>query len=171
MLSEEGVVDVIVFGSSVRGKLFPNDVDVFVLVDDGLDFENKSRISAELEKKGFNSVVMSYSESFRKGFWWSLIHEGRSLKNGDLRGFLGLKSIDLFLFRHRLSGSEKITFYRALNSLEGILKNGGGVLFCSVENSGEVEEFFENWGVEFLRIPIQMSENFATPLKMWFGSE
>jgi len=168
-LSEKNVIDIIFFGSAMRGKSFPRDFDVFVLVNEPYSVNQKSKLSVKMKDEGFSPVVMTYPELLENDFLWSLIHEGMSVSFGKIRDKLNMKSYDIFMFRHNLEGSRKVQFYKALRQMSIHYPFGNGVLLVETEFAGLFEEFFETWKVDHIKLPLQMSKNFVGPLKRWFG--
>lgn len=167
--NKEKILDIILFGSAVRGKEHPSDIDLLLLCVDTRDaIELGRQLRLSLEKKGFMVSVTpkAYASLFEPAFVAreSFISEGYSLINGLFIG-KGLGFEPVVLFRYELkemSKSERMRFYYGLYG-----RNGKGVLHVSnarkfsdaiivvpVERSEEIKAFLDTWKREYLEIPV-----------------
>ena len=166
-LNDMRIIYLVLFGSSSRGKIFPRDVDLMVIVNDWTSVKDRVELESKFSELGVSPLVIKYSELFEKGFFWVYFSEGVSLKGGRIEGH-GFKSFQMFMFRHNLEGSDKVRFYRALKLVEGLKWYGRGFIIIPTELSGKLEEFFEAWGIHYIRVPIMIPENFEGALSNWF---
>lgn len=151
----KGVIRVVLFGSAVKGKAAPGDIDVLAIV------RNKGVPLPKLGK-GFHVVRIEPAELLGHSLFRTILLEGR-LPNG--RQFsseaAGLSQKVLYLYDLRnLAGTGKSRFAHALfgrRKGEGLLDRlngerlGSGAV--SVPPAGDLPllEFFKGWKVGFSR--------------------
>ena len=167
-LKHEDIIDIILFGSSVRGKEFFEDIDILVIYSKKND-ELEYKVRKELEKadKRVKTVSKIYTEIFSPEFSAreAILSEGFSLKN---KKFIaeGLGYQPLRLFRYYLKGlnqSRRMQFYYSLHgrgSQKGLLekahayKFSEGIILAEVENSEIIKEFFEKLKMQYEEFPV-----------------
>jgi predicted nucleotidyltransferase len=176
------IVDIILFGSVVREKDKPNDIDILVLyLNESKKIENEIYgLRKNLEKidKRFELIGKSYKEIFNSGFLAreSLLSEGFSMRNKKpLAESFGYKS--LVMFRYNLSGlskSKRMQFYYSLNGRgkeRGILnktdsyKFSDNIIFSNISNSEFINDFFKNWEIKYSVFPLLIPINLLEKLK------
>lgn len=167
--NKDDIIDIILFGSSVRGKEKPNDVDILILFKKGKDIDLSYLLKKKLEKFGYNIEITNknYKELFDESFKAreAILSEGYSL---ICRKFLsdGLGYMNFILFKYELKGfnkSDRMRFYYSLygrNGQKGILKEleaikfSETILLCKIQNSEMMREYLENWNINFIEFPI-----------------
>ncbi len=169
------VIDILLFGSSVRGKDEPKDIDFLILFSDKV--EDSTKISytlrKELEKLYSNVEVISkkYSEIFSSNFLprEALLSESYSFKNKEYlsRGF-GYQNFILFRYSLKnLNKSKRMQFYYSLygrGKEKGILEKNQAIKFSNeivlalVDNSEIFKNFFESWKIEYVEFPVLIPE-------------
>ena len=168
---EETILDIIVFGSSVKGKEKPNDIDLLVLFKDKKDLDTSYKLKKLLEKNfsiNIEIVSKSYSGLFSPSFKAreAIIAEGYSIiQSKKLSEGFGYNS--LMLFRYSLKGfnkSQRMRFYYSLygrtKDQKGILKELKAkkflesVILCPIENTEKIKEFFDIWKISVEYFPI-----------------
>ncbi|MBW2981324.1 nucleotidyltransferase domain-containing protein [Candidatus Woesearchaeota archaeon] len=166
--NKEKVLDIILFGSSVKGKEKPNDIDILILFKDKKDID----ISYELKKtiKGFEVSITdkTYKELFEESFKAreAILAEGYSLVYNKFLAE-GLGYMNFVLFRYELKGfskSERMRFYYSLygrgKDQKGVLeefnciKFSDAILLCPSTNTEKLKEYLENWKIRFIEFPI-----------------
>ncbi|WP_457750797.1 nucleotidyltransferase domain-containing protein [Thermococcus sp.] len=170
------VWDILLYGSSVKGKERPNDVDIAVIAMKGNPFEISFEFKRLLEENGFSPEEVDvkgflleelFDENNLVGF--ALLVEGYSLLRGK---FLheSLNASAYFLFRFSYSSllqSEKMRFlyaYRGRNRSDGILQQTGslelapGVILVPVDAFYRFREFLSLWGLSYEYAPILIGE-------------
>ncbi|MFH0962332.1 MAG: nucleotidyltransferase domain-containing protein [archaeon] len=153
----KGVLKAILFGSYVRGKRAPRDVDVLVLV------ETDAVVLPKLAKN-FHVVRLEVSGIFKSSLFRTALSEG-FLPNG--RAFsseFGFHPSVVYTYDLKgLEGTGKSRFSHALfgrSSGEGLLFRLGGTRLgsgaVSVPSSGDspLLEFFKSWKIGFSRKPV-----------------
>jgi|SRR3989344_1554468 len=162
LLGNEELDDIIIFGSSIKGKKNANDLDLcFVLnkpnddlVKSALDKFEKEDIAVHITRSKFSSIL---DDSM---LWKTLIHEGFSIRKGkNISDILGLKPYLLFQyiltrlditkkqsFSHALYGSGgRVNYLKKLNGL----KIGRNAVAVPLETSEELRAFFETWNLTY----------------------
>jgi len=158
----ENIFDIIIFGSLVKGKLSPRDIDILVIFLQGtlkerLDIiqEIKSRLKAKIDsnidiKQALLKDLFSPEFLARTG----ILLEGFSIfNNKKFCQTLGFESFTLFWYNlNGLTHSQKVKFDYILagRNQKGIIEllNGkrlaNGVIKIQIENSLEFEEILKN---------------------------
>ena len=163
--NRELVIDVVLFGSLVRGKENPNDIDVLIIFRDKV---NKD-VEYELRKKlGNDASVISKTESgliedsfdAREGF----LFEGYSLVYGkSVASRYGFSSFGLIIYGTRsMTNTQKTKFYYALNGRGGSrgvidsfsgIKLSDNILAIPIDRIEDAKEFFDFWKLDYRYIP------------------
>ncbi len=153
-LIKEKVVDFILFGSALKGKNQPKDLDVGIITNEEIDLEKVSEIRSHI-KKTFEEVdteVILLQELYSTEFGFNLLMEGYSIrKESFLNEVLGIHPYNIYTYSLKeLDKSRKPAFSRALKKiierLEGE-KIGRGSIKVPKKNSGDIEDFLKRWGV------------------------
>ena len=165
-IKKNDVLDVILFGSAVKAKSAPNDVDLCVLIKDRYEKKTLDLIDSlgKLTDK-FNfeyhisSLVLS---SFVTGdtLAKTLLSEGFSvLNNKPFSVVFGFKSKSLFVYTlKRFSPSKRVRFHYLLKGrygMVGVLKEakgellGTGSLVVPTEKEDFLKEIFDAWTVKY----------------------
>lgn len=156
------IVDIVLFGSYVKGKLNPEDIDMtIILKNSNNSFAEKLYIEfKELFGKHTHYNWILVENLFEESLFPTLLEEGISLiKNEKLHKILGYRSSYIFSFYLKnLSKSKKVLFSYALhgkNNEKGILNTlkgeqfGRAVIIIPIEHSEEFREFLETWDIQY----------------------
>lgn len=162
---EPGIMDIILFGSSVKGELNPRDIDILILF---LDAKLKDRAVVGQELKGligkgldvdiktlnlqelFSSEFLARQAIFLEGY--SLLHEKNFSES------LGFDGAIIFKYSlKKLNHNEKTKFtYSLIGRLNiGIVKElggeflGKGCVLIPISKSIIFEDFLKKWKVEY----------------------
>ncbi len=166
-LKSEQVVDVIIFGSSVRGKSTPRDIDLCIILHDhqekkALDLIHS--LSQKIDKKGVKFQINILTEktffSGENSLVKTLFQEGFSvIKNKPFATLYGLSSQSLLVYSLvGFSGSQRVRFHyllRGRSGQPGILSKlhselvNDGVISVPTEYEDEWREIFQQWGVQY----------------------
>lgn len=163
------IIDILLFGSVVKGKNQPNDIDILILFHN----DKQLKLCQELRKKIEEKIEMkievtglSYSELFNKSFLprEAILTEAYSLiyKN-SISESLGFRS--QIMFNYKLKGktkSERMKFYYSLHgrNAPGMLKRLAAIkytetiILCPVENQEKMREYLNSWNLEFKETPL-----------------
>ena len=150
VLKDEFVYDIILFGSAVKGKSNPHDIDLAIISD-----------KKSFDLKGFHVSVINLRDFFKPiGLINTLFREGYSLKkNKSFSGIYGFRN--KCLFRYELSGLNSSKKVQVVNFLRGkkdekglVLEKDGEwlsnqVFLCPVIYDSIFERFFLNSKVKF----------------------
>jgi predicted nucleotidyltransferase len=164
------LLDIILFGSAVRNKENPNDIDILII------FKNKKNLDQSYElKKAFRSggfeveiTSIDYPHLISGTFLPSegILSEGYSLIYDKFISE-GLDYMSFHLFRYELKPLNKSDRMRFYYSLYGRTKDQKGmlaelrsikfsetILFCPSENSERMKSFLDFWKIKYLEFPI-----------------
>lgn len=170
------VADVILFGSTMRGKEQPKDVDVLILFSGSVDKEVAHVFRKKTEQAGILVHVTSlrYEEMFQPSFLAreGIFADGYSFKARDfLSSTFGFSSF--VLFRYSLKGkseSERVRFYYALHGRKGsggvlraygAYKFGDNLLLTPATQAEQFVSFFEAQKLQFERFPLLLPKRLA----------
>lgn len=158
ILADKEVYDVLIFGSAIKGKALPRDIDVCLITHKKIDTLIEQGIS------GMHISVMKPEEFFTEqpSLAHTLLREGYSLRKG---GFLaeGLRFESKVIFIYHLknkTNTEKVkivTFLRGKGKEEGIVKERGGtwlarqVFTVPLKEEYLIAEFFRNNAVNYTK--------------------
>jgi hypothetical protein len=146
------IEDIIVFGSSVKSKFEPNDLDLAMIIHQ-TNLSLIGEISSLLPKEAhIESLLPTQIYSTKIGL--SIISEGFSIKkNRFLRDMLGIHPKKVYIYSlEGLTNTQKRQFNRALKDHLAAAKAdklGSGSIIVSVEKSGFFEDFLERWNLRF----------------------
>jgi len=177
-LEKENVLDLILFGSSIKGKSEPNDIDIIIIYSKKSKDNEESTYNLKKEfgaiDKKIELIEKDYEELFSPTFVAreAFISEGFSIKRKEfISKTLGYSSFVLFKYALRnLNASRRMQFYYSLygrGKEEGMLKKNNAhkfsneVILSSVQNSEIFKDFFEKWKIEYLEFPIIIPERIA----------
>ena len=162
---EKGVFDIVIFGSFVKQKEKPRDVDTAIIFEkEDYDYIDKvsARVAEIIRKYGLEPHIepLIINKIFKEPLFLTLIHEGLSLKyNKFIYKMLGVDSLALVTYSlQNLSRSKKTMFGYALkgretkNGLLGKLKGavvGRNSFYVPIESVERAREFLKIWNVEY----------------------
>ena len=163
------IEDIILFGSFVRGKTKPQDVDVLLIFQIVVDKEVEYTIRKVLEKFYPNLSLLSKTIKTVQDPAFdareSILFEGISLLDGVYYcSKYGFSARGMFRYEFKnWSSLQRTKFYHAFNgrrSTKGIvdrtqsIKLSDKVVLVPVENIELFKEFLESWGLEYRYIPL-----------------
>lgn len=165
-LKDKSILDIFVFGSAVRNKELPSDLDIAVLIS----FKNENtesliyefRKSLEKIAKEVHVITLEYSDLISENFVArnSFLTEAYSLRKREFfNKSLGFAGYVMFLYSlSEFSNSPKVLFHYALNGRngkEGILKKLSGKklsdssIVIPIENSDFFKEFLDSHKIKY----------------------
>jgi len=166
LMKNKEIIDIILFGSVIKGKINPNDIDIAIIIDKSLSKELQEKID-KLDK--FHISILTLREFFIKPptIINTLLREGYSIKNNKyLAETFDFKTRVLFSYKlTSLSLSKKVKIVNILRGLKndnGFVKKSGGewlanqVFIVPVSASELFEEFFNNFEVNFKKYYLLM---------------
>jgi len=149
------ITDIVIFGSSVKGRLKPRDIDV-VVISDGAAQRSFDDLREEL-----NIIFVSKEDLIKTHIMLkqAIIHEGHSIRyKKPIRELLGFESFTLFRFTiSELKQTDKVRFVQALygRGKGGLLQELGGekiaagAVLVPVEKESEFEDFLRLWKLPY----------------------
>lgn len=147
--------DIIIFGSFVREKAHPKDIDLAFLVHEKTtaveDVEEESR--KLLPEFRIDIIVMTLKEIY-SSLWLSIITEGWSVaQDAFLPGLYGIQPSILYKYSLKtMTPVQKVQFDRGmkilLEELEGI-RLTRTIILIPLQKSGQFEDFLKTWKIEF----------------------
>ena len=166
--SRKEVWDIGIYGSVVRGKREPNDLDLVIFLTKGISVEERLSLSQNLREdakgiiKNVNVEAVSLEDFFdsnlmeREGI---LAESYLLIQKKYLSEILGFKTFSVFRFGLiGLSNSQKTVFRYAINGRRGqtgILKEvkgekiGSGAVKVPIESSERFKEFLETHKIKY----------------------
>jgi len=117
---KQSILDIIIFGSSVREKDNPEDIDILIIFIDRKDYDISYELRKILEKQGFSIEITdkTYQEIFKQDFKAreALLSEGYSIINETfLSSGLGYNTFVLFKYDlGDMNKSQRMRFYYSL---------------------------------------------------------
>lgn len=164
--NDSSILDIVIYGSFVKGKNEPRDLDIILLFDN-VKLEKRLDLAQDFKyilKKDFENLdvkSINIIDLFDKNFLarQGILLSGVSLiDNERLSEKLGFRGHSIYSYNLKnLKHNEKIKFNYALNGriLKGILKTlngkslGRGTVKIPIENSLNFEEFLKKWNIEY----------------------
>lgn len=162
------VIDIILFGSALKGKSNPNDIDICILFRQDVDLILIKEIQS-IVGEHFHVSALSIDNFFTDihSLAKTILFEGKSLithkkisENFDLGSFV-LYSYDL----SKEKPTKKVRFVyiiRGRNGEEGIVKKSDGEFISNnsfmvpVEKDSEIQEIFSSWNIKYKRKKIML---------------
>lgn len=160
------VFDIVIYGSSVKGKMDFNDIDL-ILIFDSIPLKRRLEVAQNLKfilKKRIKDIdirTMGIKDFLEDNFLarQGILIEGISLiKNKTLAELIGFKGFSIFTYNLKnLNHTQKTRFTYALSgrNSEGVLKSskgislGRGAVQIPIENSGDFEDFLKKWEINY----------------------
>jgi predicted nucleotidyltransferase len=165
-IRSDDIVDIILFGSSAKGKKDPKDIDISVIFRNKINLELNGKINEEYEKKDLNVHVSSLTvdDFFTKpiSLMRSIFFEGISLLNKKriLENY-GLTAWSIYNYNlTNLKKSDRVRFVYLLKGREkeeGLIKTfkgnflAPGCFMVPIEKDNEVLEILNKWKIIFKR--------------------
>jgi len=157
-LKDKEILDIVLFGSAVKGKILPNDIDVAFITDKKIE-----------DAEGFHVSVLKPEEFFANPplLVNTLLREGYSLKYHRFFSE-NYKFSNKVLFIYILSGlnsSQKVktvNFLRGINGKKGIVEENkgrwlaNGVFIMPIETEHLIGQFLINAKIKFQKSYILM---------------
>ncbi|MFH1064779.1 MAG: nucleotidyltransferase domain-containing protein [Candidatus Woesearchaeota archaeon] len=163
------ILDIVLFGSSVRGKRKPNDVDLLLIFreKESIDTAYELRKLLKVLDYDFQIITKTYDKLFDKHFVAreAFLGEGYSLiKKMNISEGLGYTTKTIF--KYSLKGftqSRRMQLQYALYGRDkksgivnefGLVKFADAVFLCPTENADKLKEFLEYWKINFESFPL-----------------
>ena len=147
---DKEIIDFIMFGSFVKGKADPTDVDIALLSEASINrIEVKKQIEMSISKKV--DLQLINIKDYDKPLWVTLIREGFSVKhNAFLYELYHIKPLVLYKYSLKsLTISKKVMFERALKNFTEIERISNRVVLVPIQKSEEFRELLRQWNIDF----------------------
>ncbi|MFH1065523.1 MAG: nucleotidyltransferase domain-containing protein [Nanoarchaeota archaeon] len=173
-LKKEGVEDIFLFGSFVKGKERPNDIDICLSMK-----ENNESLTDEIAlfvKKETGMVVHFTHTCFAlmlsdRELWKSILHEGYSIRHKEfVAKLMGMEPFVLAEYSLKGTASQKQIFSHAMNGTggrESFLKDihakriGRGVMVVPNDYVENARSFLDTWKADYNFKRIYAESNIA----------
>ncbi|MFH1637419.1 MAG: nucleotidyltransferase domain-containing protein [Candidatus Woesearchaeota archaeon] len=147
------IEDIIVFGSVVKGKAIPKDIDIALVVNKK-DPSLVGEIKDQLKLKNIDIEIVKPQDIYQTRLGTTLLSEGFSVKNCMfLRDKLALSPMKIYTYEIKnLTQTKKVLFGRGLNQImeeTKATKLGSGSIMVPVGQSSKFEEFLETWDLKY----------------------
>lgn len=147
------IQDFIIFGSLVKGKYIPKDIDI-ALITNQKDISLIGEIKANLDIKNLDVEMIKPEEVYQSRLGLTLISEGFSVKNNKfLREKIGISPMKIYTYELKnLTQTKKVLFGRGLNQIIGGTKStrlGSGSIMVPIKESGNFEDFLQTWDLKY----------------------
>lgn len=160
------IIDIILFGSSVKGKPIPNDIDICLIFRK----EINQKITEEIQKlmgEKYHISTLTIDNFFTNphSLAKTILLEGTSIitKNPIAENF-NLKTKVIYTYDiSKEKPSKKVRFVQLLrgrNSNQGLMKSWQGEFLAnnsfiiSIEKDSETQAVLAKWQIKYKRIPI-----------------
>lgn len=161
---EKFLVDIFIFGSVLKSKYQPRDVDLIILFREK-NYKKIEEIIYQIKKIGDKLKINLHSEPliiddiYNEKVYLSLLHEGYSIRNMKfISNMLNFKPYLLITYNLKdKKSSDKVRFSYALYGRkkgEGLLKTlsgkelGKGSILVPIDKESLIKEFFKQWNVK-----------------------
>ena len=171
---KEKLFDIILYGSAVKGKDEPRDIDIVLIF---FDKEIRERLDIVQQFKSllpktlrFDIQTLNVNDFFDVSYFarQGILVEGYSLVSGrKFSDKLGFKGHSLFSYNlGNLNHNKKTQFIYSLSGRgkeEGMVKKvealvvGKGAFMVPIENTSMFEEFLEKWNLKYSKKNILVS--------------
>lgn len=166
---KEDILDILLFGSLLKGKENPNDMDILLIFKNTVNIDTEYALRKLFEKKT-NISIQIVSKTYPTLFETLFVAKEGILANGysliqkkTLAEAFGFSS--QVLFSYQLKGktkSERMRFYYALygRGTKGILdlfhavKYTDTVILCPSSSQEKIRDFFTSWKIKYKETPL-----------------
>jgi predicted nucleotidyltransferase len=161
LLKNSNITDIIIFGSIVKSKISPGDIDVAVLVKEK-NLEIRNTILKLIPDADVQLITI---EDFENKIFLSLIKEGYSIKNNQyMHEIYKIRPIKMYKYSlKQLTSSQKVMFERGIKTIEGLKRLSNSVVLVPIEFTGKFESFLRQWDMdidteEYELVPLMRKE-------------
>src|SRR3989344_873906 len=169
--NEENLLDIVFFGSVIRGKQNPSDIDVLILFKSKVNKDVEYAIRKELDKHYNNISVISKTEKtlFDVGFdaRESILFEGESILSGrNIAESYGFSRFAGFKYNFKgWTDLQKTKFYYALNGRRknngiakelDVIKLSNSFIIVPIHKMELFKNFLDAWQINYKYIPLIM---------------
>ena len=149
VLKNKEIIDIILFGSFVKGSLNSSDLDVIILSNTVTKSDVKEEITRLTEKQV--DIQILKLDDYDRFIWLTLIREGFSVKHMKyLSEIYNIKPSVLYQYSLKsLSQSKKVMFDRAIKNFKEIERLSNRVILVPINRSSDFNDFLAHWDIDF----------------------
>lgn len=149
LLNNQGIYDLVIFGSVAKNSLKANDLDIAVIGDKEIDRQHLTKEIKNIVKKEIDLQLITLKD-YDKFIWVTLIREGYSIKHDKyLHEVYRIQPVVLYKYElKQLTPSKKVMFERAIKNFKEIEKLSNRVVLVPITLSGEFSAFLRNWDID-----------------------
>lgn len=170
---QKEILDIFIFGSSVKGKENPKDIDILILFKEKKDFTLAQEFRRILELKitiPIEIILKTYTELFSTDFFAreSILAQAKSiLRKKTLAKSFGYDSAAIFVYQlTEKSKSDRMRFYYSLygRNSPGMLKQLDSrkltdtVILCPLYHKERMKEYLNSWKISYQEIEVLFPE-------------
>ncbi len=146
LLKRNDVIDVIIFGSTAKGKIRPADVDIALLVKEK-NPDLKKKVKDLLPQADVQILTF---EDYSRSLFFTLLKEGYSIKHKKyIHTMYGTSPVKLYRYSLKsLTASKKVMFERGIKTISGLTRLSNRVVLVPITHSGEFEDFLRQWNLD-----------------------
>jgi predicted nucleotidyltransferase len=149
----DGIYDIIIFGSYVKSKGTPGDIDMALIMKDK-DLELYSRFKEDLGCEEAHINIVPAGDLFKSPLLKTFLTEGYSVEQKRfLRDVIGENPMKMFIYSLKgFPSSKKVQFSKALNkSLQTVkgMRTGAGAVLIPISQASYFEDFLDVWGLKY----------------------
>ena len=144
----EGIEDILLFGSSVKGSLNPKDLDLAIV---STDEKKGQRAKKSIQEKYKHADIQIITiANYSKAIWITLIREGYSIKYAMyLHELYRIKPVVLYTYSLKtLTPSKKVMFERGLKTFKGIKRLSNRVILVPISMTDNFKDFLQHWDLD-----------------------
>ena len=177
---ESEILDIIVFGSVIKGKEKPQDIDIMILYKNNIKYSISQEFQHIIIKKTSIPVEIiskTYALLFSKDFIAKegILNGGYSLINKVMIA-QGLSYQQMFFFVYKLltkTKSERMRFYYSLygRNGQGMLEKLNATKFtdtmilCPTTSYEQMKEYLATWKIEYKEVPCLLPQRLTSKTK------
>jgi len=160
-IKKNRIFDVILFGSSARGKLNPKDIDLCIIINDSDEKKSIELVNSLGRLCDAHITILTLGALISGNtLAKTLFNEGYSIKNSRLLAEnIGFKNKSIFIYTlKKFSPSKRVQFHYLLkgrHGAKGILKEaegsfmGSGSIIVPVSKEDLLKQVFDKWNVDY----------------------
>ncbi len=162
--NKKEVIDILLFGSVVKGRLSPGDIDLAVLEQGVHRSTFKKEVLSSIPSADIQYLTL---QNYTSSLWLTLLREGYSVKHQKyLYEIYHVQPSVLYTYSlQALTASEKVMFARAIKTFKGIERLSNHVVLVPLSISSDFADFLRKWNIdidtrEYGLMPLLRKEEF-----------
>lgn len=147
--------DIVLFGSALKGKAMPVDIDVAIVMQDK-NMESVKNILKNIQDidAKLHIEFLNPEDVYLERVGLTILTEGYSIKeNKFIRDILNIKPKEMIIYSiNDMPHNEKLKFGRAIRNVLKTVngeKMGTGNIVVPIEQAGYIDDFMGIWGIKY----------------------